>query len=206
MKDLPLTAPPSLRDGPTASRALPPNEIGTAVHSVLRYLDLASAAADPTPDGIVRQIGRMAEHRMLSVDEAAAARGFAGPLAAFAASGLARRILAAGPQVLREIPFTLSVPFPPLYADVPDAGTFAPEDRMMVQGIIDLWFVENGYGVLVDYKTDRIDGDDESVQETLRRRYASQMDYYAQAVESSTGVRVAERVLWLVRQGRAFRI
>jgi len=205
MKDLPMPAQSAPGVAKPAVHVLLPNEVGTAVHSVLRYLDLASAAADPSADEILRQIERQLSMHMLTDDEAAAATGFAEPVAAFAKSALARRILASGAQVFREIPFTLSASCEALYAGVPDAGAFAPEDRVMVQGIIDLWFVENGYGVLVDYKTDRIEGSDEVVAQTLRRRYAAQLDYYAQAIEASTGVHVAERVLWLVRRGKAYR-
>jgi ATP-dependent helicase/nuclease subunit A len=213
MKDLPLPLPMPAAgmEGSTGSdgnavRPLPPNEVGTAVHSVLRYLDLKRAADVGNEAEVLRQIDRMLEHRMLSVEEAGASRAFSASLAAFATSGLTRRILAAGDRAYREIPFTLSVPCTELYAAVPDAGAFAPEDRVMVQGIVDLWFVENGYAVLVDYKTDRIEGDDEAVAATLRRRYASQLDYYAKAVEAAAGVKVGERVLWMVRSGKAFRI
>ena len=211
MKDLPMPIQAAGLEGSTGSdrsavQSLPPNEVGTAVHSVLRYLDLPRSAAVGSEEEVLRQVERMVEHRMLSSEEGAACRSFAAPLAAFATSGLARRILAAGGRVYREIPFTLSVPCVDLYAGMPDAGSFAPEDRVMVQGIVDLWFVENGYGVLVDYKTDRIDGDDEVIAAVLRRRYASQLDYYARAIEAAAGIKVSERVLWLVRQGRAFRI
>ncbi len=203
MKDLPL--PSTASDG-SPERRLPPNEVGTAVHSVLRYLDLKAAASEGTEEEILRQMERMVEHRMLSLEEVEASRSSAGPVSAFVTSGLVRRILAAGDRVYREIPFTLSIPCAVLYAEVADAGSFAPGDRVMVQGIVDLWFVENGYGVLVDYKTDRIEGDEETVAAELRRRYASQLDYYAKAVEAASGIRIGERVLWMVRQGRAFRV
>ncbi len=205
MRDLPEPA-----DGMRgAARALPPNEVGTAVHSALRYLDLRAAAAAPA-DGreaeVLRQVARMAELRMLSPEEAEAARGFAPAIAAFAGSGLARRILASekAGRVFRENPFTLSVPCADLYRSVPDAGAFAPEDRTMVQGIVDLWFVEEGCAVLVDYKTDRIEGSDDAAGETLRRRYGTQMRYYAEAIEAATGRPVAERILWLVRRGKGY--
>ena len=203
MKDLQVF---SAREESPASKALLPNETGTAVHSVLRYLDLGKAVADGTEAGILGQIGRMEDLRMLTPEEATAARGFAGPILAFATSGLARRILAAGERVFREIPFTLSVPCTELYGGWPEAGSFAPEDRVMVQGIVDLWFVEGDAAVLVDYKTDRIGGDGEEVAAVLRKRYASQMDYYAKSIRAATGMPVAERVLWLVRQGGAYRV
>lgn len=61
-------------------------------------------------------------------------------------------------------------------------------DRQLVQGVIDLYFIEDGQLVIVDYKTDRVlrgrAGEDE-----LRRRYSIQIDYYAMAL-SRSGVKI----------------
>ena len=50
----------------------------------------------------------------------------------------------------------------------------------MIQGVIDVYFEEDGSLILVDYKTDKVSkkgGEDE-----LRRRYALQLEYYAKAL------------------------
>ena len=59
----------------------------------------------------------------------------------------------------------------------------------VIQGIMDLYFVEDGELVLVDYKTDRVKRGQESV---LTEHYKSQMETYQKALEQMTGQRVKE--------------
>ena len=63
----------------------------------------------------------------------------------------------------------------------------------LIQGVIDLCFLENGQWVLVDYKTDRADGD------TLRQRYSLQLSWYAKALAQITGQPVAQMHLFALR-------
>ena len=65
---------------------------------------------------------------------------------------------------------------------------------MLVQGIIDCYFIENGNAVLVDYKSDRARGR----REELCRRYAPQLALYKQALEKILGLPVAETLLVLL--------
>ena len=53
-------------------------------------------------------------------------------------------------------------------------------EKILVQGIIDAYFEEDGELVLVDYKTDRILPGEEKI---LEERYRTQLDDYAQALE-----------------------
>ena len=96
-------------------------------------------------------------------------------------SDLGRRMLAAQ-TIQREWSFNLRIsePFP-----------------TMVQGVIDLCFVENGAWVLVDFKTDRVS----DVQQLLPR-YRRQMDYYRQALQAGTALPVKESILFSLRLGQ----
>ncbi len=62
---------------------------------------------------------------------------------------------------------------------------------VLIQGIIDAFFIEDGELVLVDYKTDAVKNEEELV-----RRYQSQLDWYAKALEANMGKRVKEKVLY----------
>ena len=64
---------------------------------------------------------------------------------------------------------------------------------MLVQGIIDAFFEEDGELILVDYKTDRVAGAHE-----LRDRYQIQLDLYARALQQITGKRVREKLIYSV--------
>ena len=61
--------------------------------------------------------------------------------------------------------------------------------KVVVQGIIDAYFEEDGKLILIDYKTDRIKTGEE---ELLKERYKTQLDYYKNTLEKLTGMVVSE--------------
>ena len=71
---------------------------------------------------------------------------------------------------------------------------FSSNEKVLIQGIIDAFFEEDGNVILLDYKTDRV----ESGQE-LMDRYETQLDYYAEAIENIYGKAVGERILYSFR-------
>lgn len=100
----------------------------------------------------------------------------------FYRSSLARR-MAGSPERHAEWPFTL----------------LADED-MILQGVLDSCFVEEGAWVLVDYKTDWGDPD------TIHARYRDQMRWYMRALRDITGQPVKEAWLYLLRRGEAVQV
>lgn len=73
------------------------------------------------------------------------------------------------------------------------------EEMVLVQGIIDAWFVEDGNAVLVDYKTDFVKTGHEK---ELVEKYQAQLDYYAQALERLTDYKVQERIIYSFSLGK----
>ena len=67
------------------------------------------------------------------------------------------------------------------------------EEPVIIQGVIDVWFEEDGELVLVDYKTDSVE---EGNEQLLLDRYQIQMVYYAQALQQITGKKVKEAVIY----------
>lgn len=64
-------------------------------------------------------------------------------------------------------------------------------EKVILQGIIDAFIMEEDGIILVDYKTDRVkDG------EELRNRYQKQIDLYSKALEQILGKKVKRRVLY----------
>lgn len=64
-------------------------------------------------------------------------------------------------------------------------------EKVILQGIIDAFIMEEEGIILVDYKTDRVkDG------EELRNRYQKQIDLYSKALEQILGKKVRRRVLY----------
>lgn len=116
---------------------------------------------------------------------------------AFLAHPLALRLAdveAAGGLVRRELPFTLAVPA---------LGLQAPgKELSLVQGMIDLFFVEDGKAILVDYKSDQLRGRPEQVDAIMRKRYQEQMAAYAEAIRRILKMELGGSYLYLIRQAR----
>ena len=70
--------------------------------------------------------------------------------------------------------------------------------RLLIQGVIDLCFLENGQWVLADYKTDHASGDE------LLARYSLQLSWYSRALALITGIPVKETLVFSLREGKAY--
>lgn len=66
-------------------------------------------------------------------------------------------------------------------------------ETVLVQGIIDAYFMEEDEIVLVDYKTDRVKRGQE---QKLIDLYHVQLEDYARALERMTGKRVKEKIIY----------
>ena len=67
------------------------------------------------------------------------------------------------------------------------------EEKVILQGAVDLAFVEDGQLVIVDYKTDRVKD-----PQTLNDRYASQLLLYKDAMEECLGLPVKECLIYSI--------
>lgn len=105
----------------------------------------------------------------------------------FLESELAYRMWAAQRrgELYREQPFVLGIDARRLGRDFPE------EEKVLIQGIIDVFFVEDGQLVLLDYKTDVIGS-----LEELWNRYAVQLDYYEEALSRLMELPVKEKILY----------
>ncbi len=162
---------------------------GTVYHAFMENLDFGRAAEQADGSGLRDilqiQLEEMISCGKMSGDEAAAIS--LEDIGAFLQSdvgGRMRRAALAG-QLYRERPFVLGVP-----ANEIRSG-YSPQETVLVQGIIDAYFIEGDEIVLLDYKTDQAD-----CAQTLADKYRAQLDYYAQALEQLTGRPVKERMIY----------
>ena len=106
-------------------------------------------------------------------------------IGAFWRSEMGRRVLAS-PEVHREWNFNLLI---------------ERKEKMILQGIIDCAFREEEGWVILDYKTDRLSGKSpEERAKEARESHEFQLNSYAAACEED-GVKVAHKLLYLVRYG-----
>ena len=108
---------------------------------------------------------------------------------AFLRSALAARMAAADArsELFREQPFVLGIGADKVNPQYP------AEEIMLVQGIIDAYFEEDGELVLIDYKTDKV----ASAQELIDR-YKVQLDLYERALTQIIGKKVKEKLIYSV--------
>lgn len=158
-------------------------ERGTAAHAALQGLDLSalrSLHGDALHREIVLQLNRLAERGALTGAQRESVRPAL--IVRFLESALGRRMLASE-RVQREWMFTLRM-------STEEALGISSEEGLLVQGSVDLCFMENDGWILLDYKTDR-----SRDVPALIERYRPQLSIYARALERITGRPVRE--IWL---------
>ena len=166
-------------------RGLTGAERGTAMHLVMQFLPLDTAAE---PRAVAEVIDGLRRRRLLTPEQAAALDVPA--LVRFLASPLAERIRNA-PRLWREYRFAL----------LTDAGIYdgdAAGEEMLLQGVADCVFeTESGLAV-VDFKTDRV-----QTAEVQQRAevYRAQLDAYAGALSRILERPVTERILYFFACG-----
>lgn len=174
---------------------------GSAFHKVMELFDFTkltkevntsqAAAVKLLEDQLadMRKKGRLPEeyYAVVSVPK----------IVKFLMSGVAFRMgeAARAGRLYKEQPFVMGLPADRLNSDFPQ------EETVLIQGIIDVFFEEGGKYILLDYKTDAVE-----TAEQLARRYHVQLDYYAEALEQSSGYRDTEKILYSFKLGEEIRL
>lgn len=163
-----------------SSGGLTPAQRGTATHKFMQFSDYSAARAN-----IESELARLVDGGFLSEDEGKAVN--IGAAKRFFMSPLAERIFASD-NVMREKKFAALFPAKFFY---PELTGEAAEEKIVVQGIADCVFVEDGELVIVDYKTDTgVDA------EALLDRYSAQLEIYREALSQALGMPVKETLLY----------
>ena len=157
---------------------------GTAYHRLMECLDYTHA---DSVGEIREQIQKLVEEGKMTKEESASI--YLKDILGFTRCGLGKRMgKAAGEKMLfREQPFVISVKMREIRPE------WTGEETVLVQGIIDAYFLEGEEIVLVDYKTDRVEP---GAEETLINLYHSQLEDYARALERMAE-KESERMLYL---------
>ncbi|MBQ3548702.1 MAG: helicase-exonuclease AddAB subunit AddA [Oscillospiraceae bacterium] len=162
-------------------------ERGTAVHTVMQYLDFST---EPNTAAVADAVEQLRQRKLLSDRQAEAVD--CGLIARFLASPLCERIRRAE-TVYREYRFAVLV-------DAAIYDTAATGEEMVLQGVADCAFVENGKLIVVDFKTDRVH--DEELQQRAES-YRSQLNAYAHALEKILCLPVGEKIVYFFHKDSA---
>lgn len=172
----------------SGERPLTGAERGTATHLVMQYLPLDE---DTDVDAVIRDL--LARH-LLKQEQADAVDRLS--IRQFLRSPLAAR-LRKMERIEREYRFSLLLPGADFFAGL-DSG-----EEVMLQGVVDLFGIENKEVTVVDFKTDYV------TEDTLGEKaeaYRPQLAAYSAALERILEMPVKSRVLYFFRTGQAVEV
>lgn len=167
---------------------LTPAQRGTATHRFMQYADYA-LASESVEDELERleKLGMLAPEEAKAVDRAAVAKFFSSELY----SRMSR-----SERVWKEYSFTCAVPVTELYPEM--NASLAAGEVVMIEGVADCAFIEDGGLVIVDYKTDRV-----QVGEELVEKYSAQLGIYRCCLSEVLGMTVKKTEIYSFCLGKS---
>ena len=151
-------------------------EKGSAMHAFMQYADFNAAKSD-----IESEIAKLTDKAFITKNQADVLDRE--KLAKFFESDIARRMLASD-RIYRELKLSSFVP-------ACELEETELKDLILVQGIADCIFEENGELVLVDYKTDYVKNSDE-----LLNLYKKQLQFYKYAAQKALKKPIKQSLLY----------
>ncbi|HKL80546.1 MAG TPA: helicase-exonuclease AddAB subunit AddA [Mobilitalea sp.] len=161
---------------------------GTLYHKVLELLDLRRCS---TREGLLRELDRMVLENKIKNEEIIKLK--LDYIMRFANSSVAARMLEAqsAGKLYKEKQFVIGLNASEVIKDQKS------DEIILVQGIIDVFFEEDGEIVLLDYKSDIVESEQELV-----KRYEVQLIYYRKALEQILKKRVKEMIIYSLYLGK----
>lgn len=160
---------------------LTPAQRGTATHRFMQYADYEKAGKS-----VESELERLVEQGMLTETEANVVDKKA--VSVFFESELAKRILSSK-KVYKEYAFTAAVPLGEMEPDVKSG-----DEVIIIEGVADCAFVENGELIIIDFKTDRASDGAE-----LAEKYREQLSVYRRCLAEVIGLPVKQTLIYSFR-------
>lgn len=154
---------------------------GTALHKVMEHF---SPKSDLCEEDVSRFIEDLVNEGILSRQEADLLHPE--KVVKFYSSDVGKRILASN-KVFREQVFEVEIPVCDAYPEIK-----VSDENILLQGVIDCFFEEDGELILVDYKTDKYSDVSE-----IHEKYDRQLELYKYALEKITKKKVKEKIIYL---------
>ena len=167
---------------------LTPAQRGIATHRFMQFADYENAGKD-----VDAELERLVCDGMLTEAEAKVVDKKAVSL--FFGSELAKRILSAE-KVFKEYAFTASIPLNEIEPSIKTA-----DEVIIIEGVADCAFIENGELVIVDFKTDKA-----SCGAELAEKYNDQLSVYRRCLAEVIGVPVKQTLIYSFRLGETVEI
>ena len=184
-EEIPATIPAFLRENDTVMTG---TDRGTLYHKVLELLDLSKVHSR---EDLSQELGNLVESgRIVKTDVDKLKLDY---IFTFANSNIASRMIEAqkSGKLYKEKQFVIGLPAKEVIRNSNS------EELILIQGIIDAFFEEDGELVLLDYKSDIVDN-----EEILIKRYQVQLEYYKKALEQMLHKRVKEMIIYSLPLGK----
>ena len=164
------------------------SEIGTIYHLVLQKIDFNKVNSEDDVKSFIQELVSKNFIRLEESEKISSKKIFE-----FINSEFAENIKKAK-KIYKEKPFCLEIPAKEIFKDDNSIG------NILVQGIIDMFYENsNGNLVLVDYKTDYVEHDENE----LINKYKKQLQLYKQALECGTNKKVEEVYIYSLYLNKA---
>ncbi|MCL1877265.1 MAG: PD-(D/E)XK nuclease family protein, partial [Defluviitaleaceae bacterium] len=170
-------------------------QLGSAMHVIVEHIDFEKHV---TQEKIVEFLGELVAKNLLKSDVAEAVD--CGKIEELVNSKLGERMRNAAEcdRLFREVPFVLALEASKLY------GENGGQEKILVHGIIDCHFEEEGKIVLVDFKNDFIPHGTEL--DEWAKKHRTQLEIYKEALEKSSEQAVDEVLLYSFSRSAAVRM
>lgn len=168
----------------TGKDKLTPAQRGTATHRFMQFADYKRAS-----ESVEAELERLVSEGMLTEAESGVVDRKA--IALFFESDLARRINSAE-KVFKEYAFTAGIPLTESDPSI-DPET-ANGESILIEGVVDCAFIENGELVIVDFKTDRASSGAE-----LAEKYKEQLSVYRRCLAEVLDLPVKQTIIYSFR-------
>ncbi len=150
----------------------PDVERGNIAHKIMEYFDFNGG------ESLLKQVQNLAQNGVLTDEQIKKVDLLR---IENAINGIDLQLVK-GKTLYREKDFIVSVPASLVFDT-------ASQEQVLLQGVIDLLAVDQNGGVIIDYKYSSLES------ESLKIRYAKQLDLYAYALEKATGIKTLKKVL-----------
>ena len=153
---------------------------GTVIHYIMQKIPLAEDMSESYVKSVIENLvmqGKLTEEEANAAEPSAISRFYSGSLG---------KRMKNSAHVFREQTFEVMIPA----SEVDES--YPPDENVILQGVIDCFFEEDGEYVLVDYKSDYYDDPSK-----IALKYTKQLTLYKDAIEKITKKTVKSKYLYL---------
>jgi len=169
-------------------KVLTPAERGILLHRVMQHIDYKRGS---TEQEIAKELQRLEKRGIITAEEIMDIDNI--KIKNFFNSAIGGRASTSN-NLQNEFKFSILCPSRTYY---PNSG----DDEILLQGVVDCFFEEDGKLVVIDFKTDRVN--EETIHEKARL-YSPQLETYADALKRITGKPVKEQYIYFFALDSAY--